>query len=99
MDEECHLSHCISLRRAVSDVERRSLPRFLWRGLVFHGAGEMVRMSTYLSGCGFLRRSPLFNQSERCVGCMVSSTTATRCSLKVVRSTSLRKVALKDAKV
>src|SRR5438105_15848076 len=39
------------------------------------------------------------NHSETWLGCIVSGTTATRCSLNCVSSTSLRRVALKAATV
>src|SRR2546421_3683252 len=47
----------------------------------------------------FLDASGGHNHSETCVGCMVSSTTATNCSLNCSKSTSVRNVALKAARV
>src|SRR5436305_1937132 len=39
------------------------------------------------------------NHSETCLGCIVSCTTVSRCSLNCVRSTSLRRVVLKAVRV
>ncbi len=48
---------------------------------------------------GFLSLSGLCNQSETCVGCIVSCTTASKCSLNCCKSTSLRSAALNAARV
>src|SRR6266446_1654581 len=65
---------------------------------LFHhiqGAGGVLLQVAW----GFLSGAVGRNQSETWEGCMVSCTTATRCSLSVARSTSLRRVALNASTV
>ena len=59
-------------------------------------AGEETGADTNTSVFGLLRCASLRNQSETCVGCIVSSITASRCSRNWLKSTSLRKVALNE---
>src|SRR5260221_12216795 len=51
-----------------------------------------------LQGARCFRCSGGRNQSETCAGCIVSCTTASKCSRNWSRSTSWRKAALKPAK-
>lgn len=65
------------------DAKKQNSPR--------EGAGAQVR--------DFPSYWVLRGRRETCVGCIVSWTTATRCSLNWFRSSSLRRVALKAARV
>src|SRR5712691_4902641 len=74
----------------------------LWHRFValsFRVARSNSSIAFYRSVVGFLSWLAGRNHSETCVGCIVSSTTDSRCSCNWYKSTSLRKATLKAARV
>src|SRR6266571_1845576 len=78
-------------------VERKAaLHSFVTR---YNLVAQFVGLCVTSHGLCFLSCSDLRNQSETCAGCIVSCTTATRCSLNEFKSTSSRNVELKFAMI